>query len=108
MPDKRKHRGPHPSDHLLFSPKEIPKIKEAILDLSWLLSKGYSEKSALNLVGDRYQLKMRQRMAVLRCVSRRDAIAHRKSKEIAPLDLAGKNLSIDGFNLLITIESAVF
>ena len=32
-------------------------------DLSWLLEKGYADRSALKLVGDRYRLRQRQRTA---------------------------------------------
>ena len=35
-------------------------------DFSWLLTRGYAEKGALKLVGDRFSLTERQRLAVMR------------------------------------------
>ena len=63
MPDRRKHRGPHPEDARLFAPEVWPLLREATADLCWLLSRGYADKSALRLVGDRYELVARQRAA---------------------------------------------
>ena len=56
MPDKRKHRGPHPEDRQLFSPQQLNGLQSATRDLNWLLSRGYAVNSSLKLVGDRYQL----------------------------------------------------
>jgi len=65
MPDKRMHRGPHPADEKLFAPIAIANIRLALADFSLLLTKGYAEKSALKLVGDRFSLTERQRLAVM-------------------------------------------
>ncbi len=56
MPDRRKHRGPHPEDRRLFAPEALPRLRAAAGDLSWLLSRGYAPESSLKLVGDRYAL----------------------------------------------------
>ena len=56
MPDKRTHRGPHPEDAKLFAANRICDLRAAIADFSLLLTKGYAEKSALKLVGDRLSL----------------------------------------------------
>ncbi|MHC4126245.1 MAG: DUF434 domain-containing protein, partial [Planctomycetota bacterium] len=66
MPDKRTHRGPHPSDEKLFSPEVVAQLRLAVADFSLLLTKGYSDNSALKLVGDRFSLSKRQRLAVMR------------------------------------------
>jgi hypothetical protein len=107
MPDKRKHRGPHPADGNLFAQPQWPKLQQAVRDLSWLLSQGYAEKGAIKLVGDRYRLKERQRMAVIRASCSQQAALHRQTTQAHTYDLAGNALHIDGFNLLITIESAL-
>ncbi len=44
----------------------LPRLREAVADFSLLLTKGYAEKSALKLVGDRFSLTQRQRLAVMR------------------------------------------
>ena len=64
MPDKRTHRGPHPQDEKLFAPSAIDNLRTAVADFSLLLTKGYAEKSSLKLVGDRFSLTERQRLAV--------------------------------------------
>ena len=106
MPDRRKHRGPHPSDVNLFSDSALPLLRAAITDLSWLLTRNYTNPSALKLVGDRYQLTERQRTAILRCSCSDQSREARASKQVKTDDLNGKRLAIDGFNLITTIEVA--
>lgn len=104
MGDSRGHRGPHPLDEQLFSPEALPELRRAVMDLSWLRSRGYAETSAVKLVGDRYQLRQRQRVAIRRCACSDTAVARRSSSRLWPNDLAGKPLEIDGLNVITTIE----
>ena len=67
MPDRRTHRGPHPEDARLFAAEIHARLSQAVDDLSWLLTRGYAHDSSLKLVGDRYGLVARQRIAVARC-----------------------------------------
>jgi len=82
-------------------------LRQAVTDLSWLLSRGYADKSALKLVGDRFQLNFRQRMAVMRCSCSDFALAHRQNNRVSPEELAGQTLLIDGYNVLTTVEAAL-
>jgi hypothetical protein len=107
MPDKRRHRGPHPQDAELFAADQLPKLRHAVRDFSWLLSRGYPEQGALKLVGDRYRLRKRQRLAVRRGSCSRQAAETRRRKLLAPAALGSAEVAVDGFNLLITIESAL-
>ena len=66
VPDQRKHRGPHPEDGPLFAPANWPDLRCAVSHLSWLLTRAYAWESALKLVGDRFRLNARQRLAVQR------------------------------------------
>ena len=59
MPDTRQHRGAHPEDGRLFAPEMLPRLRAAVSELSWLLSRGYPARAALKLVGDRHRLKRR-------------------------------------------------
>ena len=52
-----------PDDQQLFAADNVPRLQEATRDLSWLLSRGYASPSALKIVGDRYLLDRRQRVA---------------------------------------------
>ncbi len=107
MPDKREHRGPHPSDATLFAEDNLPALRAALADFSLLLSKGYADKSALKLVGDRFGLTQRQRLAVMRSACSDQERQSRLARCIPVDELAGQTLAIDGYNLLITIEAAL-
>ena len=107
MPDKRTHRGPHPADAKLFADDKIPDLRKAVSDFSLLLTKGYAEKSALKLVGDRFSLTQRQRMAVMRTACSDRQLAVRTTRRVKITDLAARPVAIDGYNVLITIEAAI-
>ncbi len=107
MPDQRKHRGPHPEDDSLFAHAALPALVAATADLSWLLTRGYADKAALKLVGDRHGLDKRQRTAVWRCACSDQQQAGRAERQRAPESVPGQALHIDGFNVLTTIESAL-
>jgi hypothetical protein len=107
VPDRRRHRGPHPEDARLFAADVLPRLRAAVADLTWLLDRGYAAPSSLKLVGDRYQLVARQRTAAMRATCSHSQREGRRRREL-PLDLAaGQALVIDGYNLLTTIESAL-
>ncbi len=107
MPDRRTHRGPHPQDARLFAADRHPTLQLAVSDLSWLLSRGYVWKSGLKLVGDRYGLTERQRTAVWRAACSDDALQRRRGHRRGLDTLADQTVAVDGYNLLITVESAL-
>jgi len=107
MPDKRAHRGQHPADAMLFAGDKIPDIRCAVADYSLLLSKGYAEKSSLKLVGDRFTLTERQRLAVMRSSCSNEQRDSRKKQQVDISDVSKQAIAIDGYNLLITIEAAM-
>ena len=106
MPDRRRHRGAHPDDGRLFAPAQQEALAIAVDDLSWLLGRGYADVAALALVGDRFRLTERQRVAVRRAACSDAARADRARRHVAPADAAGRALRIDGFNVLVTLEAA--
>ena len=107
MPDTRKTRGPHPKDERCFGALEIPTLRRAVDELSWLLSKGYSRKAAQKLVGDRHKLRDRQRKAIQRCAASDESCRSRLSRRLDPGELRGRELWIDGYNVLLTVEAAM-
>ena len=107
MPDARTHRGPDPRDQTLFGPAALPRLRAAVADLAWLLGRGYAGAAALKLVGDRFDLTERQRMAVRRSTCTDAALARRLRHRVPADDLRGQPLRIDGFNVLTTIEAAL-
>jgi len=72
-----------------------------------LLTKGYAEKSTLKLVGDKFSLTQRQRLAVMRCACSDHQLKLRTGNCLPLKDLANQPLAIDGYNILITIEAAL-
>ncbi len=107
MPDRRKHRGPHPEDDRLFDLPAQQALRAAAADFGWLLDRGYPHDSALKLVGDRFALVARQRTAISRCCCSDAAAARRRSCQVDAEQLRGAILSVDGYNVLTTIEAAL-
>ncbi len=107
MPDRRIHRGPHPEDARLFAAEIHARLSQAVDDLCWLLTRGYAADSSLKLVGDRYGLVARQRVAVARCSCSNGHGDRRRMHEVAAQSLYGRMLKLDGYNVLTTIEAAL-
>ena len=107
MPDKRTHRGPHPADVKLFAADKIGDLRAALADFSLLLTKGYAEKSALKLVGDKFSLVERQRLAIMRSACSDQHLSSRRLREVKIVDVKSQPVVIDGYNVLITIEAAM-
>ncbi|MCS7097241.1 MAG: DUF434 domain-containing protein [Candidatus Methanomethylicia archaeon] len=85
----------------------IELLKEAVIDLRYLLSRGYNRKTAVDYITSRYRLNREERAIIYRSVySERDS-KKRLNKLVKPEDVIGKKLLIDGFNNIITIESAL-
>jgi len=101
------HRGAGPKDDRLFGAKAWPALRTALGDLCWLLNRGYASRSALELVGNRYSLVSRQRMAVGRCACTDEAAAHRQQRQVRPERVRGQELWLDGYNVLSILESAL-
>jgi hypothetical protein len=99
-------RGRHARDEELFGHSWHASLRTAVDELSWLLSRGYAEPSALKLVGDRHALRLRQRSAVLRCACADEAAARRREHRVDVLDVPPRPVAVDGFNCLITVEAA--
>jgi hypothetical protein len=107
MPDSRAHRGAHPRDQASFAPAQIPVLRTATAQLSWLLTRGYPGDASAVLVGNRYALRSRQRDALQRCAASDQACAARESRRLEPAAMAGRALSVDGYNALLTVEAAL-
>ena len=106
-PDTRHHRGAHPADPELFGPDQLLKLRLAVTDLSWLLSRGYNMTSSLKLVGDRHGLRERQRLAVCRSSCSDQNKQRRKDHCVSVQQLRNETVVVDGFNLMITVEAAL-
>jgi hypothetical protein len=102
-----RHRGAHPADQKLFAATQHAALRQAVADLSWLLSQGYAPTASLKLVGDHHKLKERQRLAVARAACSNQQRERRQQSCLPLAAIAGQHLLLDGFNLIVTLEAAL-
>ncbi len=101
-----RNRGKNTGDDTLFgSGKQIDKLKLAVQDMQYLLSRNYAEKASADLVGNHYRLKTRQIQALRGASASEIQLENRKSKELHLSYLKNKTIYLDGFNVLILLES---
>lgn len=106
MASENRNRGKEGRDDFLFGhAKMIHKMREAIVDVNYLLSRGFSEKSSIQLVGNRYKLNNRQQKAVRGMSASNIQINQRMNTQKSIKDLENEVVALDGFNVLIIIES---
>lgn len=75
--------------------------------MHYLLSRNYPPKATLALVGNRYQLVQRQLQALQGMSCSAEEMRKRKEKELLPTALKGQTILLDGFNVLIILETAL-
>lgn len=81
------------------------KISEAVHDLRYLLNRGYRKKGALKFVSDRYLLNIHERNYLARKVFSREVAVSRQNKILHISRVKDENIFVDGYNVLITVES---
>lgn len=84
-----------------------PKLLEAAEDLRYLLSRGYRRESSVNFVGNRYQLTKAEKLTLFRAVYDRKSAEEHRRKLVRLEAVRSRRLSIDGYNVLITVEAAL-
>lgn len=82
-------------------------LAEAYRDLRYLLNRGYRKSVALDFVANHYRLSLEERHLLARCVFPEGWVERVGKKLLKPEDIAGRTLAVDGFNVLITLESLV-
>jgi hypothetical protein len=82
-------------------------LRQGVADLCWLLDRGYGIASATELVGDRYRLTRRQRIAAARCACTKEALRRRMNHCVTARQLNGQELWLDGFNVVTAVETAL-
>jgi len=107
MARRQTHRGLAPEDERLFAPRQLPALRAAAADLCWLLDRGYAARSAVELVGNRHNLTSRQRMTVSRHACSQADVQHRQKLCVEFGRLRGRELWLDGYNVLTILESAL-
>lgn len=104
MSDSR--RGFVPSDEKEFNEESQSHLRKAQRDILYLLEQGYPMKSASTFVGNHYLLSERQRLAIVRATSESKHLAIRQQRKLQKATL-GKEVAIDGLNVIITLEVAL-
>ncbi len=84
------------------------KIQLGCEDLKLLLDRGYPKEYALWFIGDHHGLTTAERNLVMRQAYSEQEISSTQAK-LKPISyLAGRHFVIDGFNVIITLEQALF
>lgn len=99
-------RGFVATDTKQFDADSIVVLRKAQAEILYLLERGYPIKSASTFVGNHYLLSERQRLAVVRATAEKSVVNKRLRKQLAKTAAAEK-VSIDGMNLIITLEVAL-
>ena len=111
---KNVRRGFAPEDERQFSAESVLFLRKAGTEVRYLLNRGYHLKPVTQFVGDHYLLSVRQRLALARSIAPDDKVVARRSREIdlASIETNGDRLAlpeinVDGFNTVITLETAL-
>ncbi|RDU21971.1 DUF434 domain-containing protein [Anaerosacchariphilus polymeriproducens] len=99
-------RGFVPKDEMEFRGDQLEKLKNGAEELFYLLNRDYKIKSASTFIGNHYMFSERQRLALARTISSTKDIQLRKRKQVMEAKKS-KEVYIDGFNTIITLETAL-
>jgi hypothetical protein len=81
------------------------KLDNAIDDYRYLLSRGYGRERAIEIVGERYLLGQKNRLILYRAVYDDETANSHRQKMVSLEEVLEERLSVDGYNVLITVES---
>jgi hypothetical protein len=82
-------------------------LRKAAKDFHYLLNRGYPRKPSLELVGNRYSLSSAERHLLHRGIFSDSDARTRKERKVSLRAVHNKDLAIDGYNIIITVESAL-
>ncbi len=82
----------------------VDRLEAPIVELRFLLDRGYRRTHALRAVSEHHQLAREDRNVLERVVFPQSESRARRRRLVRPSDLAGQALVIDGFNQLIGLE----
>ncbi len=80
---------------------------KALKDMYYLVNRGYSQDSAVRIVGDHYQLEKEERYKLKRIVFPEREISRTEKKKREITYIKDKKMAVDGYNVLITTESVL-
>lgn len=79
--------------------------KRAVQNLRYLLNQGYPRDSSVEFVSNHYQLELDERHLLARCVFSEDEVRDHRKRLMKRSEVGGCSIGIDGYNVLITVES---
>ncbi len=80
-------------------------LDRAAADIRYLLDRGYPQKSAVGFVCAHYRLDLKARYLLSRTVLSREVSEKRKAKFLPCYKIEGGSIMIDGYNIIIGMES---
>ncbi|MBP1908874.1 DUF434 domain-containing protein [Methanolobus bombayensis] len=86
---------------------KIKSGNEVAEDIRYLLERDYRRDSAIRFVADHYRLDKNERYILGRTVFSKKIASSRKGKKLNFSDLKSRKVLIDGYNVLITLESLI-
>ncbi|RMF93883.1 MAG: DUF434 domain-containing protein [Nitrospinota bacterium] len=82
-------------------------LQDPVCDFRFLLNRGYKRQTALNVVANKYQLDRECRHLLERTVFGEQEAARRRQKLVPALQCRHRRMALDGYNVLISIETAL-
>ncbi len=80
-------------------------LEDAVIDIRYLLDRGYPQKGALGFVCNHYRLDENSRRILSRVVLSKTVSVKRRAKFLPCDKIKGSNIIIDGYNIIIGMES---
>lgn len=100
-------RGVDNEDKRFFTESERKRMLYAQEEIRFLMDRDYPLQPVIKLVGDRYQFSSRQRLALQRATCKTQSEKIRQDKCLSLDKLKDDTIYIDGFNIIITLETAL-
>ena len=97
-------RGYVPEDERNFSAEALEILRTASGHISYLINEGYDLKQASVFVGNHFLLSERQRLAIMRSLATDSQLRSRREKLVDFSAISEREVWIDGFNTIITLE----
>lgn len=85
----------------------ISKLSFPARDIRYLLERGYSKTSSIRFVGDHYRLEKNERNVLTRVIIPSKIAIARNKKRLNYKEVTGKKVLVDGYNVLIALESLI-
>ncbi|VUT25959.1 MAG: hypothetical protein MASP_01248 [Candidatus Methanolliviera sp. GoM_asphalt] len=87
--------------------ERLKALEMPLLDVRFLLDRRYPKDSAINFVSNHYRLIKEDRNILFRIACEKK-LSEDRMKKLVPIDLIkGKSVVMDGYNVLITVESLI-